>query len=151
MKYTGEQIAELLGLSPLPEEGGLWTQTYKDEHSTSIYYLLSGGEVSLFHKLPGPETYHWYMGAPAELVLLKPDGTHETRTLGTDLSAGQRPQTTVDGGIWQGSSSTGEWTLLGTTMSPPYRQEDFTLGDRQEMLDGWPLAKSAIIKLTQAS
>ena len=145
---TGAEIASLLGLEPLPEEGGLWTQTYKDEHSTAIYYLLCDGEVSKLHRLPGPETYHWYLGAPLQLHLLHPGGSYTTELLGNDLQGGQRPQTTVPGGVWQGSHSTGDWTLIGTTMSPPYRQEDFELGRREHLLQRWPTAEPAIMALT---
>jgi len=147
-QMSGPEVAELLGLQPLAEEGGLWAQTYRDQHSTAIYYLLCGGEVSKMHRLSGPEIYHWYLGAPLELVLLYPDGSHAIQLVGPDLTSGHRPQVPVPGGVWQGSSSIGSWTLLGTTMSPPYRQEDFTLGDRTELIQRWPAAEARIIALT---
>ena len=36
---TSEEISKILGLEPLPLEGGMWAQTLKDENSTAIYYL----------------------------------------------------------------------------------------------------------------
>jgi len=145
---SAAEIVELLGLEPLPEEGGLWTQTYQDSNSTAIYYLLCDGEVSKMHLLPGPEIYHWYLGDPAQLVLLHPDGSHTTPLLGPHLQDDQRPQLLVPGGVWQGSFSLGNYTLLGTTMAPPYRQQDFKLGQRDELISRWPAAKSAILALT---
>ena len=146
---TAEEISELLGLEPLPFEGGMWTQTLKDANSTAIYYLLSENDFSAMHKLESDEVYHYYAGAPAQMLLLSPDGGIDQPVLGSDLDSGQRPQVIVESGVWQGSSTTGKWTLLGTTMSPPYSQDFFKLGDREELVKGWPDADKKIQELTR--
>ena len=69
--------------------------------------------------------------------------------MGDDLAAGQRPQVVVPAGVWQGSSTCGEWTLLGTTMTPPYTDEGFELGRRDELLADWPSAAGRIAELTR--
>jgi predicted cupin superfamily sugar epimerase len=51
--------------------------------------------------------------------------------------------------VWQGSSTCGEWTLLGTTMAPPYADEGFELGRREELLADWPSAAGRIAELTR--
>lgn len=142
-------IADLLGLKPLPGEGGLYRQAYADDASTAIYYLLADGDFSAMHLLDGPEIYHFYAGAPLRLLLLRPDGTATESVLGTDLSDGQRPQIAVPGGVWQGSSSSGRWTLLGTTMAPPFRWDGFRLGDRAELTRRYPGAAARIAQLTR--
>jgi hypothetical protein len=147
---TAEEISNILGLEPLPLEGGMWAQTLKDENSTSIYYLLNENNFSAMHRLQAVEVYHYYAGAPAQMLLLNPDGKIEEPVLGSDLDSGHRPQIIVEPGVWQGSSTTGEWTLLGTTMAPPYSQEIFQLADREELLKGWPDRKKRIQELTRS-
>ena len=147
---TAEEISNILGLEPLPLEGGMWVQTLKDENSTSIYYLLNENNFSAMHRLQAVEVYHYYAGAPAQMLLLNPDGKIEEPVLGSDLDSGHRPQIIVEPGVWQGSSTTGEWTLLGTTMAPPYSQEIFQLADREELLKGWPDRKKRIQELTRS-
>ena len=146
---TSEEISNILGLEPLPLEGGMWAQTLKDENSTAIYYLLTKNNFSAMHKLESVEVYHYYAGAPAKMLLLDSSGKVEEPVLGSDLDSGHRPQIIVEPGVWQGSKTTGEWTLLGTTMAPPYSQEMFQLADREELLNGWPDSKEKIYELTR--
>ncbi|NMR19254.1 cupin domain-containing protein [Cellulomonas fimi] len=146
---TAEEIVELLRLEPLPEEGGLYRQTYKDDHSTLIYYLLAGADFSALHVLDAVEVYHWYAGDPLELLLLEPDGSTARVLLGPDFRAGQRPQLVVPAGVWQGSSSTGSWTLIGTTMAPAFSWEAFRLGDRAELIRQYPGEAARIAALTR--
>lgn len=143
-----ERIAAALGLEALPHEGGRYRRTYVDEHSSAIYYLLAGDDFSALHMLDGPEVYHWYAGAPLSLLLLGPGGVREP-LLGPDFAAGQTPQLVVPAGVWHGSSSTGEWTLIGTTMAPPFRWEGFRLGSRSELCAQYPEASTRIAALTR--
>ena len=142
-------MADLLGLQPLPGEGGLWKQTVRDDHSTAIYYLLSEGDFSAMHRLQAPELYHHYAGAPARLLLLHPEGEVTEPILGSDLQSGERPQILVPEGVWQGSSTQGRWSLLGTTMTPPYTDEMFELGLLRDLVTGWPAAIGRIADLTR--
>jgi len=147
---SAAHIVDLLGLEPLPDEGGLYRQTHIDHCSTAIYYLLLSPEISAIHRLAGPEIYHWYAGDPLELALLGGEEGFRDEVLGPDLAAGQRPQIVVPGGIWQGSRSSGSWTLLGTTMAPGFTWDHFTLGDRAELIDQFPQAARTIRALTRA-
>ena len=144
-----DEGAAILSLVPLPEEGGRWAQTVLDGDSSAIHYLLTDGDFSAMHRLDGQEVYHHYAGAPVALLLLFPDGSAAEVLMGDDLAAGQRPQVVVPAGVWQGSSTCGEWTLLGTTMAPPYADEGFELGRRDELLADWPSAAGRIAELTR--
>jgi hypothetical protein len=146
----GEQIARLLRLEPLPMEGGLFRRTYADEHSSAIFLMLLARDFSAMHRLEGVEIYHWYAGSPLQLLLLYPEGRVERPVLGSHLAAGETPQIIVPAGVWQGSSPLGEWTLVGTTMSPPFKWSAFHLGLRADLLAGWPHAVSQIRTLTRA-
>lgn len=143
-------LIQALGLEPLPHEGGLYRQTYADQSSTAIYYLLAGGDFSALHRLTGPEVYHHYAGASVRLLLLEPDGQTREVVLGGDIAAGERPQVVVPAGVWQGSSSQGAWSLIGTTMSPPFSWDGFELGERAALAAAYPAAANRIAALTRA-
>ncbi len=145
----GERLARLLGLEPLPEEGGLFRRTYLDAHCSAIHYLLLAPDFSALHALSGTEIYHWYGGSPLHLLLLHPDGTVTEPVLGPDVAAGQRPQLVVPAGTWQGSRPGGAWSLVGTTMAPPFDWSGFRLGDRAELAVRYPAAQARIAELTR--
>ena len=110
-RAEGERVAGLLGLQPLPDEGGLYRQTFADAHSSAIYFLLLAPDFSALHRLAATETYHWYAGSPLRLLLLHGDGEGGGRvdepTLGPGFDAGERPQIVVPAGTWQGSTPGG--------------------------------------------
>lgn len=146
---SGEKVAELLGLEPHPEEGGMFSETFRDHASTAIYYLLRGSEVSPMHRLrTRAEVFHHYAGAPLAMLHLHPDGSHAQPVLGDDLAAGQRPQIMIPAGVWQGASPLGEWSLVGCTVAPPFDFADFQHGDADELVAGWPAASQRIRELT---
>jgi len=149
MVMQPDEIITTLGLVPLGQEGGLWSQLLLDEHSSAIYYLLVAGDFSALHKLPGPEIYHHYMGAALQLLLLFPDGSKSEQILGTDLAFGQRPAVVVPGNVWQGSRSLGDWSLVGTTMSPAFSNDDFELGNFSSLARDYPSFSSSIRGLTR--
>lgn len=138
-----------LGLEPLEHEGGLYRNTHLDEHSSAIYYLLAQPDFSALHALDAVEVYHWYAGSPLHMLLLRPDGVVEERLLGPDPEAGQLPQVVVEAGVMQGSAPLGDWTLLGTTMAPPFAWDGFVLGDRSELQARYPGASDRIARLTR--
>jgi uncharacterized protein len=149
MVSEGERVAELLGLEPLPGEGGLFRRTHIDTHSSAIYYLLLAPDFSAVHRLSATETYHWYAGAPLRLLLLGVDGRITEPVLGPDLAAGQRPQIVVPSGTWQGSSPAGEWSLVGTTTAPPFDWAGFELGERAALTARYSEAADRIAGLTR--
>ena len=148
-RVEAERIARTLGLQPLPGEGGLFRRTYIDAYCSVIYFMLISPDFSALHSLDGVETYHWYAGSPLRL-LLDPGGQIDQPVLGSDLVAGARPQVVVPAGVWQGSSSLGEWTLAGTTMAPAFEWSACHLGRREELVSGWPDAAPRIRALTRA-
>lgn len=147
MEGTPAGIVDVLGLEPLPREGGMFAQTLADGHSTAIYYLLEGPAVSALHRLSATEVFHFYAGSPARMLLLYDDGSMDEPLLGNRIAAGERPQVIVPAGTWQGTSSVGAWSLLGTTMAPGFSWDGFELGDRDVLCQRWPQARARIEEL----
>jgi predicted cupin superfamily sugar epimerase len=155
---NAQRVIELLDLTPHPEEGGFFRETYRSAGSfepgppftdsrsqgTAIYYLLTPETYSALHRLPGDEIFHFYLGDPVRMLMLRPDGSHRSVLLGTSLET-MRPQHVVPGGVWQGSrlAEGGRWALLGTTMSPGFDYADYEAGT-EELLDAYPAAADSI-------
>ena len=79
---TPDKLIAELGLEPLEPEGGWWSQSHIDANGTGIHYLLTRGQCSLLHQLPGPEIYFYQLGAPLDLLVLHSDGSSQRVLLG---------------------------------------------------------------------
>jgi predicted cupin superfamily sugar epimerase len=130
---TPIEIIQLLGLRPHPE-GGHYRETFRDEAgsgaraaSTAIYFLLAAGEISHWHRVDAAEVWHWYAGAPLELVLSSDAREVRPIVLGPALDRGERPQAVVPRGVWQSAHSLGAWTLVGCTVAPGFEFSGFEL------------------------
>ena len=146
---NADEVVELLGLVPMELEGGLWAQTWRDERSSAIYYLMRPGDFSALHRLAGPELWHHYAGAAVEMLLLEPDGAVNRPVLGDDLAGEQRPIVAVPTGVWMAAGTIGDWSLVGTTMAPAFEPNCFELGDPDELVEAYPDAAADIARFTR--
>jgi uncharacterized protein len=148
---TAKHIQDLLKLQPLQPEGGHFAETYRSPFSSAIYYMLTPDTFSAMHRLKGDEIYHFYLGDPVEMLMLKPDGTAEALILGHGILAGMRVQHTVAGGTWQGSrlAPGGKFALMGTTMAPGFDPKDYEPGNRDALSAQYPAYAPLIAYLTR--
>jgi len=165
---NASEIRKKLGLEPLRDEGGYFSETYRSglripggtlagsmegERSlaTAIYYLLTPDTFSALHRLASDEVYHFYLGDPVEMLLLDPNGSSDTIVLGSNVMEDMRLQVVVPAGVWQGSRliAGGEFALMGTTMAPGFDQADFELGNREELAGRYPEVRDLILGLTR--
>jgi predicted cupin superfamily sugar epimerase len=147
-KVSTEEIIKALSLQPLPVEGGLYKENLNgDPNASAIYYMLVAPQFSRLHKLTHLEIFVYHAGAPAQMLLLHPDGTVERPVLGMDLANGERPQVIVPPGTWQATETKGEWSLLGTMMSPPYSDDIITYAEADSLVGDYPAAAGDISRL----
>ncbi|QFT95768.1 hypothetical protein FIU85_00490 [Roseovarius sp. THAF8] len=129
---TAEDIISAFQLIPHPE-GGYYRETWRAvndgrAHGTAIYFLLREQDRNRWHKVDATEIWHFYGGAPLVLSMSGDDaGPVQDARLGSNLAAGERPQVIVPPDCWQMARSTGEYTLVGCTVSPGFTFEGFTL------------------------
>jgi len=128
MSTEADRLIKLLDLVPHPE-GGYFRETFRDSspagrdapggdgrsHSTAIYFLLKGDEVSRWHRVDAAEVWHFYRGAPLELRIGK-----DIYVLGPNVDEAQVPQIVVPPNAWQSAQSLGEYTLVGCTVAPGF-------------------------------
>lgn len=171
-EITVEALIAQFNLKPLPVEGGMFARTYlseavcpgsslparyegQDRWFGSAILMLFTPEVDSFsamHRLKTDEVFHFYLGDPFDLVLLYPDGSSRTVTMGQDVLAGQQVQFVVPAGVWQGSRLNlgGRFALFGTTMAPAFAVEDFEAAGREELIAAYPHERERISDLTRA-
>lgn len=142
MNSTDDRIRELireLQLKPHPE-GGYFREVYRsavnvqptDDRNlrtalTTIYFLLADGQMSRWHAVASDEAWHFYEGAPLELLLMNPDTWAVSRKqLGT-FTKEQTPVSVVPAGHWQAARSTGPFSLAGCTVAPGFDFNDFRM------------------------
>ena len=160
---TYEEIKSLLRLEPHPIEGGWFRRTYTSggtvelprgarAQGTAIYYLLEPGTFSELHVLDSDEIFHFYLGAPVEMLQLFPDGRSAVFTLGPDLAAGQEVQVVVPAGVWQGTRliDDGKLALLGCTVTPGFDFADYRNAPAAELIAKWPDQAERIRMLTRS-
>ena len=131
-----DRLIEMLELKPHPE-GGYFRETFRDGGpldagrdasgegralSTAIYFLLKAGEVSRWHRIDAAEVWHFYRGAPLELMIGK-----ERHVLGANIEAGESPQILVPKTAWQMAQSLGDYTLVGCTVAPGFEFAGFEM------------------------
>lgn len=130
---TADDIIAQLGLKPHPE-GGYYRETFRDSRvvdggraaSTAIYFLLTRGQTSHWHRVDAVEIWHYHAGDPLTLRIADDCGERAIR-LGPDLNAGEQPQAVVPAHAWQAAESTGDWTLVGCTVAPGFDFAAFEL------------------------
>src|ERR1700678_53490 len=111
------RTAELLDLAPHPE-GGWFRETWRaapesvpDGYpgpraaATGIYFLLTEGDESAWHRVRSDEVWLWHSGGPLPLL---DGGTGDlparsllTVILGAGLASGEAPQHVIPAAHWQ--------------------------------------------------
>ncbi len=150
-------IIARLGLEPLAKEGGFFRQIELSQERlpngrsvrSVIWFLLTVEGFSALHRLQTPETWVWHEGDAIDHVQLDPHdgGVRVTRLDETSAKV------TVPGGVWQGARLAAPaargWALLRCTMEPAWAEEEFELGEREQLTREFPAAAARITALTR--
>lgn len=162
-----QELVEQLELTEHPE-GGFYKETYRSEgtipqgelgkyfsgdrnYSTGIYFLLTSGNFSAFHRIKQDEMWHFYEGDPLIIHMIDEKGSYSSQVIGLDLSNGQVPQFVVPKDVWFASEvlDKGTYSLVGCTVSPGFDFEDFELADRETLSNKFPDHKNIIERMTR--
>ncbi len=116
--------------------------------STSIYFLLEKGQFSAFHKIKSDEIWHFYDGNPLTIYVINVEGNIEQYKLGLDPDNNFLPQVTIPANCWFAAATKGDYTLVGCTVSPGFDFHDFTMADRNELINQFPVHRKIIEDFT---
>lgn len=129
-----QAIIEKYQLQPHPE-GGYFREVYRSEQLvnsklageernafTHIYFLLTKGQISRFHRVLHDEIWNFYEGSPLKLIEF--DGQKiEEKVLGSENGT---YVSVIKGGAFQAAETTGECSLVGCSVGPGFDFKDFS-------------------------
>lgn len=139
------ELIEALQLQAHPE-GGYYRRLFESAQqlpggrpcSTAIVFLLLGGAVSRWHRVDADELWHFYEGAPLELLIAEQPTTIRSERLGP-VSLDQLPQRAVAAYAWQAARSLGDFSLVGCSVAPGFDFAGFSLlSDDAQAQHDWP-------------
>jgi|SRR5688572_5514581 len=165
LKMEFEKYVKVLDLKSHPE-GGWFREVYRSKsvhhlqddifptgrnYCTSIYFLITSGNFSAFHRIRSDETWHFYAGDPLEVIEITNAGHLKITVIGKEILNGQSFQYTVEAGSWFASrvSGKGLFSLVGCTVAPGFDFNDFELASREKLISDFPHHSSMITELTR--
>lgn len=104
---------------------------------TTIYYLLEQQQLSRWHVVESDEVWHFYTGAPLELLEYDPSTGQLAQHVLGDVRQGHESVAVIPPGVWQAARSRGDWSrssddvpsgdysLVGCSVGPGFEFEDF--------------------------
>jgi predicted cupin superfamily sugar epimerase len=137
-------------LERLPVEGTLFTNTYRSNQNfengnppgSAMIGLFCDEprSVTLFHRLPVDEIWHFYAGDALRLILLYPNGSSRDVIMGSEPLKGHQVQFVVPAGVWQAGHMLdgGNYALFGCTMAPGFIGSMFEGGTREILMKNYP-------------
>ena len=122
--------------------------------SSTIYYLLKGNQVSVFHRLKwAEEMWHFYTGASMTIYMIQEKtGKLSELKLGDNSENGEMFQILVKRGSWFGAmiNDPSSYSLVGCTVCPAFTFKDFEIANRKTLISTYPEHKAIIEKLTRS-
>jgi predicted cupin superfamily sugar epimerase len=153
MDPRARTLIEQLQLEPHPE-GGYFRELYRADAAvepgdgraaraalTTIYYLLTAGSHSRWHRLRSEEVWHLYEGGPLELLLAPPELQRVERLRLGAVGVESGPVHTVPSLWWQAARPLSAYVLAGCTVAPGFDYDDF------ELLADDPMAQRLLERL----
>ena len=145
-------------------EGGYYRSFFRSDHEvipcneryqhtkrmagSSIYYLLEKNDYSRWHRMRSDEIWHYYDGESiVDIFVIESVDTIHLYQLGNPrIQPDTSFQVAVKGGHWFAAKLRDQtsFALMGCTVFPGFEEEDFKLGDENELMKCYPLLASQI-------
>jgi hypothetical protein len=92
------------------------------------------------HRIRNDQLYHYYLGDPIEVLMLRADGITERGVVGPDLRSGQRAQLLIPGNTFHTAGVIGQrrWFLGASTEWPGVEPADVEIGDVDALSAKYP-------------
>jgi predicted cupin superfamily sugar epimerase len=119
---------------------------------SALYFMVTPEAPVRLHRIRNDQLYHYYLGDPLEVFLLRGDGTTERVVVGPDLRAGERVQLFIPGNTFHTARLIGRrrWFLGASTEWPGVVPADVELGNLDELAGKYP-AVAADLRAIAAS
>ncbi|MEI6249779.1 MAG: cupin domain-containing protein [Actinomycetes bacterium] len=125
---SAEEVIERFALLPLEGEGGFFSLVQRDEHGNAIYFLMTPGQFSAWHRLKERETWVLIGGSPLALHIKEESYERVELSRTGELSASVAP------GEWMAAETLGEWSLVLCFLAPPFSEMELA---PRHLVDAW--------------
>ena len=144
MEQTAKALTQRYQMELHQENGSFLERHYVNlsdgrAASGSIYYYLSPGERSEFHRIDCDEYWCYHAGNPLEIWTISPDGVLARRRLGVETDCEPTvylPQGTIFAAKHYVNSDDG--TFLSCITVPRFSYDGFELFDKETVLKLYP-------------
>ena len=161
---TADEIKTLLKLEP-NKTCGFVRETFKSDLTiargglpapfadgrplgTALYFMVTPQAPVKLHRIDNDQLYHYYLGDPIEVLLLRENGLSELVVVGPNIVGGHLVQLFIAGNTFHTARITGKrrWFLGASTEWPGVvvRDRDVELGNADELAAKYPDAAADI-------
>ena len=156
-ELTADEVRGLLQLEPHPTCGFVRI-TYVSSQSiapgglpapfaegrpvgSALYFMVTPDAPVRLHRIRNDQLYHYYLGDPLEVLLLRADGASARIVVGPDLRNGQRVQLLIPGNTFHTARLIGarRWFLGASTEWPGVVPADVEIGNLDDLATKYPL------------
>lgn len=133
-------------------QGSSLPDRYPDSRvfGTSIYFLLTNDSVSNFHRLRSDEIWHYHYGGTIKIHFIEESGFYTHKLIGMAADDDISFQVVIPRNTWFAAEvMTGNYGLVGCTVSPGFEFEDFELADRTLLSAAYPQHQTLISRFTK--
>ncbi|MBT4160271.1 MAG: cupin domain-containing protein, partial [Gammaproteobacteria bacterium] len=111
MPLEAQKIVDFYGMSRIPHEGPWFLQTHLSDDRvagdiakrypgprslySSIVAVMTRTDFSEMHRLATDEMWHFYDGTSLTIHMIHPDGNHQSKILGKEITADESLQIVV--------------------------------------------------------
>lgn len=110
----------------------------KRPSGSALYFMVTPEAPVKLHRIRNDQLYHYYLGDPLEVLLLK--GSGERVVVGPDVKAGHRLQLLIPGGTFHTARVIGarQWFLGASTEWPGVIPADVEMGEAAKLAAQYP-------------
>lgn len=107
---------------------------------SALYFMVTPGAPVRLHRIRNDQLYHYYLGDPLEVLMLRVDGTTERSVVGPDLPGGQLVQLRIPGNTFHTARVIGRrrWFLGASTEWPGVEPVDVEIGNVDALAAKYP-------------
>ena len=107
---------------------------------SALYFMVTPGAPVRLHRIRNDQLYHYYLGDPLEVLMLRVDGTTERVVVGPDVRGGQLVQLPIPGNTFHTARVIGRrrWFLGASTEWPGVEPVDVEIGNVDALAAKYP-------------
>jgi predicted cupin superfamily sugar epimerase len=107
---------------------------------SALFFMVTPDAPVRLHRIRNDQLYHYYLGDPIEVLLLRENGTSERVIVGSELCEGQRVQLFIPGNTFHTARVIGhrQWFLGASTEWPGVEPADVEIGNVETLAAKYP-------------